>query len=167
MKAENQKQYKGNTVKYSIQQISDRLEIEDLITEYADAVDTGEFDRLDEVFTPDAFIDYSAMGGAVGTYPEIKQFLQELMPVFKNTQHLIANYQIKLGVADTGTATGKIMCFNPMEVDLGKNNDDSNIFFLGLWYIDEYIRTDHGWRIKKRSEIKSYDFNTPDSFNLN
>ena len=47
-------------MKYDVQQLSDRLEIEDLIAEYADAIDMQAFDRLDHVFTPDAHIDYSA-----------------------------------------------------------------------------------------------------------
>ncbi len=148
-------------MKYSLQQISDRLEIEDLITEYADAIDTIELDRLDQVFSEDAFIDYSAMGGAVGKYPEVKAFLAKAMPAFKNTQHMIANYKITL---DGDSATGKIMCFNPMELNMGDKS--CPVFFLGLWYIDEYFRTAAGWRISKRSEIKSYDFNTPDFMKL-
>lgn len=144
-------------MKYTLEQISDRLEIEDLIIDYADAIDTCDIDRLDQIFTNDAFIDYSAMGGAVGPYPEVKAFLQDALPAFKNTQHMIGNYQIKL---DGDEATGKIMCFNPVQLDLGEQK--SEVFFLGLWYLDEYIKTAKGWRIVKRSEQKSYDFNAPE-----
>ncbi|HZE34112.1 MAG TPA: nuclear transport factor 2 family protein [Actinoallomurus sp.] len=35
-------------------QLSDRIEIADLLTTYTRAVDTGEWDLLDAVFTPDA-----------------------------------------------------------------------------------------------------------------
>jgi ketosteroid isomerase-like protein len=153
--------YKDAKMKYTLEQISDRLEIEDLITNYADAIDTQNIDRLDDIFTEDAFIDYSPMGGAVGSYPEVKAFLKDALPAFKNTQHLIANYQIKL---DGDRATGKIMCFNPMQLDLG--DEKSEVFFLGLWYLDEYIKTAEGWRIAKRSEQKSYDYNTPEFLNF-
>ena len=148
----------GRLMKYNLEQISDRLEIEDLITDYADAIDALDIDRLDQIFTDDAFIDYSAMGGAVGAYPEVKRFLKDALPAFANTQHMISNYQIKL---DGNKATGKIMCFNPMELNMGEGQENP-IFFIGLWYIDEYVKTDQGWRICKRSEIKSYDFNTPE-----
>ena len=143
-------------MKYTPQQISDRLEIEDLITEYADAIDTMDFDRLDDVFTEDAHIDYSAMGGAVGAYPDVKAFLAQALPIFKNTQHMIANYRISL---EGDRATGKIMCFNPMEIHSAEK--PLPVFFLGLWYLDEYVRTDKGWRISRRSEVKSWDFNMP------
>ncbi len=157
----------GNAIKmkYSLQQLSDRMEIEDLLVEYADAIDNQEIDRLDEVFTPDAQIDYSAFGGVVGGYPEARLFLQEAMPAFKTTQHMISNYRIHL---NGDRATGKIMCFNPMELDLeSKMEPDIEkqlkpLFFLGLWYLDEYQRTDKGWRISKREEVKAYDYNTPD-----
>lgn len=143
-------------MKYSLQQLSDRLEIEDLLADYADAIDRGDMDALDRIFTPDAFIDYSAMGGAKGSYPEVKQFLQQSLRGFANTQHLIGNYQIRLA---GDRASGKIMCFNPMELKGREQN--LPVFFLGLWYLDEYVRTADGWRISQRVEQKSWAFNTP------
>ncbi len=141
----------------SLQEISDRFEIQDLIVEYCDIIDTQEFDRLESVFTEDAFIDYTVMGGPKGNLPEIREFLAQSLPLFKNTQHMIANYQIKIKGDE---ATGRIMCFNPMQFNM---EDQGNpIFFIGLWYVDKYIRTENGWRIKERVEEKSYDFNAPD-----
>ena len=50
----------------SLQEISDRLEIQDLLVAYSHAIDTRNWDALDDVFTPDAFIDYSDFGGGSG-----------------------------------------------------------------------------------------------------
>ena len=50
----------------SPQELSDRLEIQDLLVDYSHAIDTRDWDALDDVFTPDAFIDYSAFGGSTG-----------------------------------------------------------------------------------------------------
>jgi hypothetical protein len=149
-------------MRYTVEQMADRFEIEDLIVDYADIIDTGEIDRLDNIFTLDAHIDYSAMGGAVGAYPEVKDFLKKALAAFKNTQHLISNFQIKL---DGDRATGKIMCFNPMEFNTG-DRPAIPVFILGLWYIDEYVRTPQGWRIAKRSEQKSWAFNVPSFMTL-
>ena len=63
-------------------QISDRLEIEALLTRYTRAIDTGEWDRLDDVFTPDAQIDYTASGGIAASYAEVKPWLAEMLPIF-------------------------------------------------------------------------------------
>ena len=43
--------------------IEDRLAIQDLLARYADVVDRRDFDGLDNVFTTDARIDFSAFGG--------------------------------------------------------------------------------------------------------
>ena len=50
----------------SLEEISDRLEIQQLLVDYSTAIDTRRFDDLDLVFTPDAYIDYRAMGGVDG-----------------------------------------------------------------------------------------------------
>jgi len=51
----------------SLQEISDRFELQDLIYRYSQLIDGKDFDKLaTDVFTPDAFIDYSAFGGSKG-----------------------------------------------------------------------------------------------------
>jgi hypothetical protein len=76
--------------------------------------------------------------------------------MFPNHQHLNANAQITV---DGDTATGRVMCFNPQEISMP--DDKTHIFMCGLWYVDEYTRTDAGWRISRRVEEKSYVFNMP------
>ncbi len=141
----------------SVQEMSDRFEILDLVSNYCDIIDQGRFSELTDIFSQDAFIDYSAMGGAKGSLNEIITFLKNVMPMFLSTQHMISNQQIRI---DGDTATGRIMCFNPMEIS------GNPVFFLGLWYIDEYRRTDEGWRITKRVEEKGYQYNTPEGMEL-
>ncbi len=53
----------------SLQEISDRLEIQELLVDYTQAIDRRQWDGLDDVFTADAFIDYSETGGSVGRSP--------------------------------------------------------------------------------------------------
>ena len=66
----------------SMQEVSDRLEIQDLMVRYSYAIDSRNWDALDDVFTPDAHIDYSVFGGSVGNLEETKKFLEEAMPMF-------------------------------------------------------------------------------------
>ena len=140
----------------SLQEISDRMEIEDLVYEYAAIIDPKRFDDLANVFTEDAQIDYSDVGGPVGNLEQITAFLKQVMGMFPNHQHLNANPQIRV---DGDSATGRVMCFNPQE--MAKPDGSTHIFMVGLWYVDEYRRTDNGWRISKRTEEKSYVFNPP------
>ena len=66
----------------SIEEISDRLEIQQLLIDYSTAIDQRRFDDLDAVFTPDAYIDYRVAGGIDGSFPEVKAWLKEVLPNF-------------------------------------------------------------------------------------
>jgi hypothetical protein len=148
----------------SQQELSDRFEIQDLVFHYADLIDRKQIDQLrSDVFTADAHIDYSAMGGSVGDLEETITFLNASLTdeLFPATQHLNANVQVEL---QGDTATGRVMCFNPMDMTVSEGCTQT--FFLGLWYVDEYRRTDEGWRICRREEVKSWVFNAPDFMDL-
>jgi len=137
------------------------MEIQDLLYRYAQIIDGKTFDDLRDVFTEDAHIDYSVFGGSVGGLEETIDFLAKAMPLFPNTQHLNANVQITV---DGDSGTGRVMCFNPQEMGLGEGK--TQVFMLGLWYVDVYRRTPKGWRISRRVEEKSWVFNTPDFMKL-
>ena len=143
----------------SLQEISDRIEIHDLLVRYSHAIDTRNFDALDQVFTPDAFIDYSSMGGAKGSLPEIKEFLRKAMAQFSGFQHMIANSAIELR---GDAATGRTICHNPMVMT--RPDGQTHVFYCGLWYVDKLVRTAQGWRIRERVEEKSYFHNLPTDF---
>ena len=145
----------------TLAEISDRLEIQDLLVRYSHAIDTRDWDALDEVFTPDAVIDYSAMGGAKGRLPEIKEFLRKAMRQFTAFQHMIANCQIELRGDE---ASGRTICHNPMV--LSRPDGEPHVFFCGLWYVDRFVRTPKGWRIVERVEEKCYFHNLPSDFRV-
>jgi SnoaL-like domain len=142
-----------------IQEISDRLEIGDLLIDYCSAVDSRDFAAFDRIFSADALIDYTALGGIRGTLPEIKEYLGRVMPFFPATQHLIANSRVWL---EGDTARARTMCHNPMEIPLQEGG--TQVAFYGLWYVDRLVRTAQGWRIAERVEERGYDFNVPPRF---
>jgi SnoaL-like domain len=140
----------------SLEEISDRLEINDLLVAYSHAIDFRNFDALDEVFTPDAHIDYSEMGGSAGSLEETKQFLRDNMKMFAMFQHMVATTKLDFDGPDH--ARGKTICHNPMVIDKG-DGETPHVFFCGLWYRDEFVRTKSGWRIKDRYEEKAFFYN--------
>ena len=137
----------------SLEEISDRLEIQQLLVAYSTAIDTRRFDDLAQVFTPDAYIDYRAMGGIDGTFPDVKKWLSEVLPNFPAYSHLIGNFDVRVtGDAAGDTAKSRILCFNPMQLA-----PDGQVMFCGLWYDDEFVRTADGWRMTRRVETKCFD----------
>jgi 3-phenylpropionate/cinnamic acid dioxygenase small subunit len=148
----------------SQQELSDRFEIQDLCFHYAHLIDQKQFDTLrDDIFTADAHIDYSVFGGSVGDVDETINFLKAALTheAFPNSQHLNANVQVEL---DGDSASGRVMCFNPMEMSMPEGGTQT--YFIGLWYVDEYRRTPAGWRMCRREEEKSWVFNAPDFMGL-
>ncbi|WP_019930534.1 nuclear transport factor 2 family protein [Nocardia sp. BMG111209] len=140
----------------SQQEISDRLEIQELMARYAHAVDSRQWDLLDDIFTADAYIDYSATGGAAGDPAATKKFLAEVLPNFLAYQHLIGNAIITVA---GDTATARSMCHNPMVMSDGKGGQQ--VLLNGIWYVDEYVRADGRWRLRRRHQEKSYQLLIP------
>ncbi|MEG2039153.1 MAG: nuclear transport factor 2 family protein [Oscillospiraceae bacterium] len=140
-----------------IQYLLDRRQIEDTIILYATLVDSKQFDRLkEEVFTEDSFIDYRATGGASGNIDQTIEFLKKSMAIFKS-QHMMSNIACEIS-EDGKTAKTRNMLHNPMTFEWeGK----TQTFFCGLWYADDWVKTDKGWRIKNCIQELSYTFNSP------
>lgn len=143
-----------------LQEISDRLELIDLMVRYAHCVDTRDWATWRTLFTPDAHIDYSAFGGIVGGVEEVAEWLEETLGGFPAFQHLVSNPMLEI---DGDTATGRTMCFNPMITPVD-GIGDRNVFFCGLWYLDTFVRTPQGWKISSRVEEKSFTYNMAGAF---
>jgi len=132
----------------SLQEISDRMEIQDVLAKYSDAIDSRRWDDLDALFTSDAVIDYSEMGGIRGTLTEQKAFLDANLPAFPVSQHLAATSTFDLRGDEAHVRT---ICFNPMVV-----TDEKHVLFCGLWYRDVFVRVDDVWRIKDRHQDRGW-----------
>lgn len=131
----------------SLQEISDRLEISDLLTRYTRAIDTKDFELLDTCFTPDAFVDYTSSGGVKGAYPEVRAWLAKALAPFAAMMHFVGNSTVELDGDEARTRTYVI---NPMAVpaDGGKRH----AFTVCAHYVDKLVRTPQGWRIAERIE---------------
>nr|ART35579.1 A47 [uncultured bacterium] len=140
----------------SLQEMSDRFEIQDLLVGYCYAVDSQDFDAFAKVFTDDALIDYSEMVGMKGSVPEIVAFLKESLGACKTFLHSVSTtqYQIDGDKAHTRTAV-----YNPMVID---ENGTDRVMTFGLWYLHDFVRTPQGWRISHLYEKACYGINVPD-----
>jgi SnoaL-like protein len=140
----------------SLQQISDHIEIEQQMVAYSTAIDTRNWDGLDQIFTPDAYIDYRSVGGIDGRYPEVKAWLKKALAPFPNYYHMLGNLSLKV---EGDQAQSKVICFNPMKIALPGGK--TQVMFVGIWYLDQWLRTAQGWRMTQRVEEKCFDFNVP------
>lgn len=140
----------------TLQELSDRIEIQDLFARYSFAIDERDWDALDSVFTADASIDYTQSGGAKGPVAEMKAWLPVALKRFPVFQHLVATTKL---VLEGDRANSRTILFNPMTFRSDEGVDQ--VFFMGLWYRDALVRTADGWRISERCEEMAWTYNVP------
>lgn len=124
-------------------EIADRLQIADVLARYARAVDSGDWDLLDEVFTPDAVIDYTEAGGIRGTRAEIKAWLADVLSGWPGRLHLIGAIRI---VFESGEARVSAPFADTLAPSRELVSADSKgLIQGGGWYHHRMVRTADGW----------------------
>jgi SnoaL-like domain len=141
---------------YTQQGLSDRFEIADLLTRYTVAIDRGEWDRLDTVFTGDARIDYTATGGIAGSFAEVKDWLARTLPMFARRQHVIGQADVRLE-QDAATVTAYFL--NPLV--LSQEDGSEQVWEFGGYYHHRLVRTDAGWRSRELVEELAWKRGVP------
>ncbi|MEE8476022.1 MAG: nuclear transport factor 2 family protein [Myxococcota bacterium] len=136
---------------FSLREISDRIQINDLLIRYTSAIDEKDWALLDTCFTPDAHVDYVSSGGVKGSYPEVRKWLEKALAAFPMTMHFISNSTVRL---QGDTAQSRTYVINPM--GFPKSDGSLQLFTVGAYYVDKLVRTDDGWRIAERVEEQAY-----------
>ena len=131
-----------------LQEISDRIEIGDVLVRYTRAIDTFDWDRLDTVFTADAQIDYTESGGIAGSYQEAKPWLAEVLPAFfRKLMHTLGQVEVEHR-GDEADVTAYF--HNPMTMDDGAGGE--KVVEIGGLYHHTMTRTPDGWRSRRLHE---------------
>jgi hypothetical protein len=143
----------------SLQEISDRLEIEQLLIRYCYAVDDRDWDAYRQIFAPDAIIDDTVTGGIRSGVEEHITYLTRALSRIRISQHAVSSILIQIRGNE---AIARAHCSCPMVVDLGEGR--TQVFFQGLWYHDRLVRTAEGWRIKELIEEGYWAHNVPAGF---
>lgn len=142
------------------QEISDRLELEQLVVRYTIGIDRKDWDLLDTVFTPDAILDYSSSApDAKGPFPQMKEWLKNALAIFPMTQHLVGKSYVEI---DGDRAVCNTLFHNPMGIAVdadGYFDPDGkglHVFVVGGNYRDTCVRTADGWRIVEKFEQQQF-----------
>ena len=119
----------------------DVLAIQAVIVKYGFLIDDREFDRLGEVFTEDAVVDYRPSG--TGPYAGLAEIGQAMRTLSHPVQHMLVSHIIDGVSGDEVVTRSKALI--PLR--------DGGI--ADIAYRDVLVRTQAGWRIKDKS-IRSY-----------
>ena len=130
----------------SLEEVADRIAIDDLLDAYAAALDTKDWDTLRTLFTPDAVVDYTEEGGVRGSIDEAIAWFKKAMGGFTASQHFVTNRRVRV---DGDTATVDAYIFSPLGAPNG--NGGLTLVFAGGTYADSLRRTPDGWRFATRT----------------
>ena len=136
-----------------IQRVSDELEIASVLNRYARAVDGKNWDLWRSLFTEDAVIDYSSVGGVVGDREEVSDWLERGLALMPMTQHFISNIEADI---DGDTATVRAMFYNPMLLP-GATTTSA----CGGYYHHLMVRSGGGWLSRHLREENLWFDNPP------
>jgi 3-phenylpropionate/cinnamic acid dioxygenase small subunit len=142
----------------SAQEISDRVEIEQLLIRYCHAIDQRDWDAYRSVYAADAVID-DITAGPGNSVDQMVEFLSRALERVVLIQHAISTSLVEI---DGDRASARTVCHCPVVLD---RNGRTEMFFQGLWYVDELVRTPAGWKISKRAE-RDHFHNMPPDFSF-
>ena len=119
----------------------DRFAIIATLDRYAECLDRRDWAGLADVFTEDVEIDWvSGSSGLDAATTSIRSYLDGCGP----SQHLLGNYRIELA---GDHATSRHYC---RVMHMGKGLQAGKTYESWIEYADELVRTDEGWRSRRR-----------------
>ena len=125
------------------QEIPDKQHIRELQNRYSYAIDSGQYDKLDGMFTPDA--TYNFVTGSTDNLEALKNTIQEALLPLTSSQHINGNQWAEIA-GDCATAG----CYFTVHM-FKEGVVDGEHFEMGGRYDDELLRTPDGWRFTSRS----------------
>jgi hypothetical protein len=123
----------------------DHFAIREVLARYMLAMRTRDVDLMDDVFTADAMIDYTAIGGTWAPWSETKPWLQGMIDVelfMLYVGDVYPTFEPDGDAADVESTWHGVFIAQPGVTPL-------TIFGT---YTDRFVRTPEGWRISARTD---------------
>ena len=136
-----------------LNEIGDRLEIQDVYARYVHAVDRADYETLaDRVFTSDASFDYSQANGPVLSWDELRAIDMFGGNGFEHIFHITSNLVVDFDES-RASATCCSKTFNPWARDV---DGRATAFQVHGTYYAVVVRTERGWRIASRRWVEDW-----------
>lgn len=130
---------------YTAAEISDKLEIVDVLYRYATALDSRDRELLSEVFVEEGLFEIGAGVGDFKGVDAIADVVLEFLGGLESSQHIISNPVVRLD-GDRASST----CYLHAQHYMPDQRTGGNTLEVGGTYHDELVRTSAGWRIEHR-----------------
>jgi 3-phenylpropionate/cinnamic acid dioxygenase small subunit len=119
----------------------DLLLVHQLLAHYGHVVDDRAWERFDELFTPDATLDYTRAGATV-----VHSGLDEIRAFFRDANHPSAHHVLNIVVTERD---GEVRVRSKFLVPYTRETHTPKRWYGGT-YDDVVVPTDAGWRFAVR-----------------
>lgn len=119
----------------------DRQDISDVLVRYGTGIDRRDWPLFRTVFTDDCVLDYGEIGYWHGV-DAVVDFMVAAHDMAGHTLHRVTNQAVSID-GDTATAQAYV------DALIMSQDNTSGVNAAGF-YDDELVRTDTGWRIRRR-----------------
>lgn len=139
-----------------LQQLQDRIDrlesrqaMRDLVTDYCQGFDQGDFERFLAIWWSDCVWDIGPPFGSFQGHDGIREAVQGVLwPVWRETHHLTSNLKIRFEDADNAYGECDVDC-------MGATKDDI-VQMISATYRDHFQRRDGTWKILRRDVTLHY-----------
>jgi len=134
-----------------IDQLESRHALRDLVTDYCQGFDRGDFDRFLAIWWEDCVWEIGPPFGSFEGHAGIERAVREILwPAWRETHHLTSNLKLRFEDADNAHGECDVDC-------MGATRDDI-VQMISATYYDHFQRRNGVWRILRRS-VKMHYFN--------
>ena len=134
-----------------IQEISDRLEIRDLMDRYGFACDGRDWEMYRRLFTADCVIDYTEFGGHRADLETTVAWLSAGNAKWAGLHHNMTNHHCEIR-GDAAKAITYFICYQTAIDGAG----GESMLEVGGFYKDRLVRQPDGWRISERIDLGTW-----------
>ena len=138
------------TIETEMQRMLDQQAVIDIAIRYTWALDSNNWDELDDVFTPDGSAHFMASEPEVGL-DAIKARVASALGHLDDSQHIVSNHQVRI---DGDQATHR--CYLHAQ-HVRRGVEGGELYVVAGRYEDDMVRTSAGWRIKRRALIAMWN----------
>lgn len=132
-----------------IDQLESRNAMRDLVTDYCQGFDRGDFARFLSIWWEDCVWDIGPPFGAFAGHAGIEKAVKEVLwPVWRETHHLTSNLKIAFEGADNARGECDVDC-------MGATRDDV-VQMISATYRDHFQRRNGVWKIARRDVTIHY-----------
>jgi ketosteroid isomerase-like protein len=132
-----------------IDELESRVALRDLVTDYCQGFDRGDFDRFLSIWWEDCVWNIGPPFGTFEGHAGIHRAVKEVLwPAWRETHHLTSNLKLRFDGPDSAHGECDVDC-------MGALRDDS-VQMISATYRDHFVRRHGLWKILRRDVVMHY-----------